>query len=220
MRTSARSLSAPFNSNTAVVLLSAFLVVFSGCDGGDSSGPVHVFFGTNNLGECDSIGINLDLLSAGAEVGRLDDGTLDCAIDASLEVMGCVAIFDLLGDGDSLNVDIEGCRVPGTSSLFGCGFTKGDIAALDSVTSSFCDCVGEPACDWNYFCDDGPSICLSLDGNPSGCEDCFNQIDDDGDGYVDCGDLDCYISACGYGNSTVTCPNSTSTTVTTTTTID
>ena len=110
------------------------------------------------------------------------DGSVDCALDASLVGDGCSGTFDLVDNGDTLRVSIDGCVTPAITSLFACGFTKADVSTLASATSADCECVGEPLCDWNIYCDRSPGICVSEDGDPEACEDCSNGVDDDGNG--------------------------------------
>jgi hypothetical protein len=200
----------------AISLLPAVLISLAACDdddgGGGGGGPALLFFGTNNIHECSPITIDVDLAAANAVVARQGDGSLDCALDTSLA--GCNASFDETGGGDNLHVIIDGCEVPPISSLFECNFSDGDISMVAAATSAECDCVGEPACYWNIFCLELPDICVAEEANPSACEDCFNGEDDDGDGFVDCRDRDCAIEDCGFGQTTVTCPNSTSTSTT------
>jgi len=202
------------------LLLIALLVVVGGCDdsdgGDDGGGPVQLFFGTHNIRECMPITVDVNLLAANAVVAEQGDGSLDCALDAALAGDGCTGQFALVNGGSTLRAVIDGCDVPPETSLFECGFDTGDAAALTSDSTAICDCVGEPLCDLNLFCDPTPAICVSQDPDPDSCEDCSNGQDDDGDGFVDCEDAHCFIVDCGWGQTTITC-SSTSTTTTTTT---
>lgn len=198
------------------LLLPALLLALTGCDdddgGGAGGGPGFLFFGTNNIQECRPITVDVDLATSNAAVALLSDGSLDCALDASLA--GCNATFEETGGGANLRVTIADCFIPPISSLFECNFSEGDISMISDATSAVCDCVGEPACYRNIYCLESPNVCVAQEADPSACEDCFNGEDDDGDGYVDCRDGDCAIEDCGYGQTTVTCPNSTSTSTT------
>lgn len=202
------------------VLLGMLLVTLAGCDDSDdgTGGSVHLYFGTSNIRECMPMEVEVDLLAAGAEVARRNDGSLDCAVDPALASSGCTGTFELLDiveEDDTLAVIIDGCEVPEIASLFDCEFSAGDPAAIESSVDSFCDCVGEPECRLNIFCLRRPEICVSETPGVGVCEDCFNDTDDDGDGFVDCDDANCYIVDCGIGQTTITC-TSTSTTTTTT----
>jgi len=197
-------------------VLTSLFVAATGCDNDTDVASVRRFFGHNNIRQCRSINISVDLAVANATLAHLEDGSLDCALDESLEAQGCEISFDQTRDGDTLHVLVDGCRVPAETSLFDCGFRKGDMHALSSATYADCDCDGEPVCDWNIFCFESPRICVAAEANPGACEDCFNGVDDDGDGFVDCRDGDCAIVDCGVGQSTVTCPSSTTTFTTTT----
>ncbi len=201
----------------SVATVLALSVVLAGCDDSDDGGgggAVRAYFGTNNIRACMPIQVDVDLDAANAVVAQAN-GSLDCAIDAALAGGGCVATFEELSGGDLLRVTIDGCEVPEVSSLFECGFTEGDLSALALAVSSVCDCVGEPICQFNIFCDPTPGICVSDEANAGACEDCFNAVDDDGNGFTDCEDQNCHIENCGFGQTTITCSTSTTTTTTT-----
>lgn len=199
------------------VLMLAVVVIATGCDDSDdggSAGTVRAFFGSSNIRECMPIEVEVDLLADHVVVARRDNGSLDCAIDASLVNLGCTGTFDLAYAGQTLRVVIDGCEVPPVASLFECGFSEGNIASIGSDVFAFCECVGEPICHLNIFCDSTPEICVSDEANPSACEDCSNGVDDDGNGETDCADPNCHVEECGYGQTTITCPTSTTTTTT------
>ncbi len=201
-----------------VVPLTLFVVV-AGCASDDSGtvGTERFYFGTNNIRECEPITVDVDLATAQAVVARLTDGSLDCELNGFLAAYGCTGIFSELDGGGTLRVVIDGCEVPPVSDLFACEFSKGDLSGFVFATSAECDCVGEPLCRYNAFCDRTPGICASEDADPGACEDCANDIDDDGNGSVDCDDQNCHKEDCGWGLTTITC--STTSTTTTTTTI-
>ena len=200
------------------ILPLALLVAVTGCDsndGGGSGGSVQLSFGTNNIQPCIPITVDVDLQAANAVLAQQPDGSVDCALDASLVGDGCSGTFDLLNSGNTLRVSIDGCVTPAITSLFACGFTKADISTLASATSAECECVGEPLCFWNVYCDRTPGICVSEDGDPEACEDCSNGVDDDGNGFTDCDDQNCHNENCGWGGTTITCSSTTTTTTTT-----
>ena len=203
----------------AHVLLGAVLcLALVGCDDGDSDGDgnglLQVYFATNNIKECTPLTVDVNLAAAGANIAHLDDGSLNCGLDGALSSSGCSGAFSLTDGGNTLHAVIDGCAVPLETNLFRCAFVEGDISLLNANTSSVCDCVGEPICHLNIYCDATPTICVNEDADPHACEDCFNDVDDDGDGDVDCRDDNCHVIDCGWGQTTITC-----TTTTTTTTI-
>lgn len=59
-------------------------------------------------------------------------------------------------------------------------------------------------------CGSDVSVCLDFDDGPPSCELCDNGKDDDGDGLVDCRDVDCRDS----GHCAKAAPASTSTSTT------
>ena len=214
------------NDNVRRVLLSISAIVLClavvGCDDSDDGddGGVQFFFGTNNIKECMPITVDVDLAAAGAVVAE-SNGVPDCTIDGTLAASGCTAQFTLVNGGNTLEAFIDGCETPLETNLFGCEFTQGDGSVLTSNSTAACDCVGEPICDLNIYCDPSPAICVSEDADPQSCEDCSNNVDDDGDGDVDCSDQKCHIVDCGWGQTTITCSTTSTTTtlfVTTTTT--
>lgn len=201
------------------ILQLAAVMAMTGCDdsgGGAAGQPVTLFFGTNNIRACMPIIIDVDLDASAAVVARHTDGGPDCALDPNLVSDGCTATFEELDGGAILQAVIDGCEVPEISNLFGCNFSEADVTAVGASVDAVCDCVGEPLCDWNIFCDPWPAICTSLAPDPSSCEDCSNFVDDNGDGLVDCRDPNCHIEDCGYGQSTITCSTTTTSTTSTT----
>jgi hypothetical protein len=211
-----RSNHSPSARRSAALVLALMLGALVGCDDSDDggSGPGRLYFSTANIQECMPMHVDVPLVAAGATVAQRGDGSPDCDVDATLASAGCTGTFELEADG-VLAVDIDGCEVPPEANLFDCKFDAGDPAAIGSSVESACTCVGEPICHLNLYCLRFPEICVSENAGPNACEDCFNDIDDDDDTFVDCDDANCYIVDCGVGQTTITC-TSTSTTTTTT----
>jgi hypothetical protein len=199
-----------------VVPLTLFIVI-AGCnsDDGGAVGTERFYFGTNNIRECEPITVDVDLASAQAVVARQTDGSLDCELNGFLSAFGCSGDFSELDGGGTLRVVIDGCEVPPVADLFACEFSEGDLSGFVFATSAECDCVGEPICRFNAFCDQTPGICVSADADPGACEDCSNDIDDDENGFVDCEDQNCHTEECGWGLTTITCTTTSTTTTTT-----
>jgi hypothetical protein len=129
---------------------------------------------------------------------------------------GCQASFDQADDGSTLTVTIDNCEVT-EGTLFSCGFRSGDLQALNASTAGACECALEPICHLNgSTCYQTPGICVSENPAADDCEDCGNDLDDDGDGEADCDDGDCFLD-CGFGLSTITCSSTTVSTITTST---
>jgi len=203
------------------VLLAAVTITSAGCDNGDETPPVQIFFGTNNLAPCHSFRVDLDLAVADAVLARLDDGSVDCSLDALLAQHGCRITFDEVDHGSMLQVTIENCDLE-NATLFDCFFSKADTQRLNASTQAHCSCSIEPVCYLNGpTCYPDPGICVTEDPSGWGCEDCYNHVDDDGDGDADCRDGNCWLE-CGVGQTTITCSTTitvTSTTMAPTTTI-
>lgn len=191
----------------ALGLLTLCLFAVAACGGSGGSGTEQLFFGTNNIQRCSAITVDIDLEASAAEVSTRDDGSPDC--DLTAERIGCRALFEQIDNGSTLRAVIDGCEIPERASLFGCQFSAADTAEVSAMTTGTCDCVGEPECSRNIYCLEQPNICVSPIDDPGACEDCFNNEDDDGDGFVDCDDRDCAIAECGFGQTTITCSTST-----------
>ncbi|HXC51386.1 MAG TPA: hypothetical protein VN634_10915 [Candidatus Limnocylindrales bacterium] len=193
--------------------LSACLLLVS-CDDGSSGGgppPVRLFFSQNNFGSCESLVTEIDLQDANAVLAHKGDGSPDCAINAALS--DCDVSFTEINDGSTLRVAIADCRIPAIATIFDCSFKKANLVALDEQTHSDCSCNADPVCIFNSTCLELPALCINADPDHD-CELCFNDIDDDGNGKVDCADPKCDAD-CGVGQSTLTCPASSTTTTTT-----
>jgi len=203
------------------LLLLAFLVVVVGCDSddGDAVGTQRFYFGTNNIRECEPITVDVNLATAQAVVARQPDGSPDCELNGFLAAYGCTGTFNELDGGGTLRVVIDGCEVDPVADLFSCEFSEGDLSGFVFATSAECDCVGEPICRFNAFCDQTPGICVSDDADPGACEDCSNDVDDDGNGFVDCDDQNCHTEECGWGLTTITCTTTSTSTTTTVTNV-
>ena len=119
-----------------------------------------------------------------------------------------------------LRVSISNCFINAYSSLASCRFESADIRKLEENTFATCDCESERRCYYNrQHCDVSPYLCINTSADPGSCEDCFNGIDDDGNGILDCEDPNCSPSFdCGTlgSSTTATCPPSTTLQATTT----
>ena len=95
--------------------------------------------------------------------GDIDCDDSDCVLDAACDA----------GDGE--------CCAPGNPSP-GC----------DDEVGEDCVCAADPFCcnvEWDGICADAYEN--QCGGTCAGTEDCANGVDDDGDGAVDCDDVDC-----------------------------
>ena len=147
----------------------------------------------NGVEVCDPV---LDC-QAGAAVD-CDDGFV-CTTDTCDEV-GDVCVNDASGCicGDGLPAPGEQCDPPATQGGDpACGddclFICGNGVVGDSICSA--GIVGA-ACGTNADCDvlGGDGVCFVEECEPPGPETCNNGIDDDGDGFIDCADVDCQSS--------------------------
>ncbi|MFT4569479.1 MAG: hypothetical protein ACI8TX_003305 [Hyphomicrobiaceae bacterium] len=187
----------------ALVLSLGFAV--GGCDDGGGSGLIRIFFGIVGDGDCGRVVVTVDLDAAGASIDTDDLGAANCDLASSLD--GCQSDIDL--DGNLLTVTIDSCTIDEISALFSCVFDSGlNIDALEAATTAICECSVAG-------CDETPPLCIDRDPNPLSCENCDNDVDDDGNGLTDCEDPVCEnVAPCNF-NSTTT---STTTTVSDTTT--
>jgi hypothetical protein len=186
----------------------------AGCEGGGGN-PVRLYFGMTNSDACSRLEIFVDLEQGGAEVKRLDDGTLDCLLSPALVGEGCTASFVETDGGGTLSIELGDCDVFRYDALFQCGFDRVDLSTINAAVVASCDCAGSPECELNGpTCYRSPGICMTVSPGGDDCEHCDNNVDDDGDGKVDCDDPKCWYD-CGVGLTTVTCPTSTSMTTST-----
>jgi hypothetical protein len=195
--------------------LLATAVILAGCDEGSSGGVQSVYFSSSNYQGCATEYVRFRAIEYG-EVLRKDDGNLDCTISPGLADAGCTLELGENDSSDSVLATVDGCRVPNDVNLFSCEFRDPDFFALNTEANVHCGCLAyEDSCYVNGICD----MCASRDAERGACEDCTNNLDDDGDKRIDCSDRDCeFTDECGFGRSTITCINSTSTTTTSTST--
>ncbi len=204
---------------SAVIVATALL---ASCEGGGHA-PVRHYVGTVNYGQCKRLDVVLDLAAGHADIARRQDHSVDCSLTEDLVALGCSASFVEIDGGRQLSVTIEDCAVPTDPiDLLSCLFRNVDENALESATDGHCTCATQPACiDNGPTCRTGPVICIGSGDRPGACENCENGADDNHDGSVDCDDPECSFSnSCGLfgpNNTTITCPSSSSTTVTTVT---
>jgi hypothetical protein len=200
---------------TASALCASVLLIVSlvtGCDDGNGPGTQRVHFSMSNYDGCIVTLANLDLAAADADIARNDDGSVACSISAELDAAGCEIAFTEPEGGGELSVEIGSCSILGIATLFSCDFRHVDMKKLEFEPSAGCDCwTDASSCYFNGICD----LCASGDANRTGCENCDNNRDDDGDGELDCEDSDCrFAKSCGFGRTTVTCRSSSTTTTT------
>lgn len=194
-------------------LLASFLLMAAGCEDGGGQ-PTRLYFGMENSDTCSRLDIVVDLQNAGAQVGRLGNGSLDCALSATLITEGCEASFTESSDGRGLRVEITECEDVWEGAFFECGFDRVDLSTINASINADCDCAHEPNCFLNGpTCYRDPGICATEDPSGDGCEHCDNDVDDDGDNQVDCDDPKCFYD-CGVGLTTITCTTSTMVTTT------
>jgi len=189
--------------------------VLGGCNNGDGDSLIRLFFGINGNGNCSGVTVIVDLDDAEAFIARDQDGEVQCVLNAVLENNGCD--IDFSEQNGNLRADISGCTIPAISNLFSCLFEDVDISELQETSSATCQCTTQN-------CDGDPPVCISLDPDPTSCEDCDNGIDDDGNGETDCDDPNCEnFPGCSPTTTTsttsTTVPDTTTTTVTTSTTV-
>jgi hypothetical protein len=188
----------------------ALMLLVASCDGGGSS-MLRVHFSiTSNHGGCDGADVRLYLDSSDAVLGRNADGTLSCQIAPVLASRGCSLAVDESDDGTWVEFRVD-CPIGTVSDFFYCDFLEANVSSphLGLVTNCGCD---PTSCHLLGRC----VVCASVDEDGSTCEHCDNNVDDDGDGDVDCEDSDCdFTEECGYGVSTLQCGSMTTTTTST-----
>ncbi len=119
-----------------------------------------------------------------------DLGALDCGVDCRFDTTGCLQIEicdnGLDDDGDAV-IDCEDSSCAGEPPCPRCG---------DGVADPGEECDDPDL--RGYGCEDvgfagGTLACFACLFDTTACTDefCSNGADDDGDGYIDCGDLDC-----------------------------
>ena len=179
---------------TMLVAATLATALLPGCNGGGGD-KTTVFFGSNGRGDCRTltVRVSIDPDDLGA-----------CGLDPALAAAGCEL---LVAEHDGVvEINVLGCIVPESASLFSCGFDDIDALNVQRLTESLCGCVDR--------CDPFPPICVSTDGDRTSCEICVNGLDDDGNGEADCGDDNCrHVDPCA---TTTTSTSSTTTTSTTT----
>lgn len=184
--------------------------VLGGCNNGNGSGLIRLYFGINGSGSCNSVTVEVNLDDAGAIIARDEEGDLQCELNSALAESGCDIAYQELENGD-LRVTIDECVIPAVTNLFSCLFEQVDISELQETASSICACRNEG-------CDGTPPVCISdKSPDPTICEDCDNGKDDDGNGLIDCEDPNCE-NAPECGATTTTTSTSTSVTVSSTST--
>jgi hypothetical protein len=185
-------------------LIASVLLVAAGCEDGGAQ-PVRLYFSMENSAPCEVLEVVVDLGHAGASVTRLSNGSLDCLVSAAMEAEGCTASFTQSHDGKGLLVEIDRCSDVSEGTFFECGFDSVDLSTINASIGASCECADEPNCFLNgSTCYRSPGICASELAVGDDCENCDNDIDDDGDGKVDCRDPKCFYD-CGVGLTTVTC---------------
>ncbi len=193
-------------------------LVMAGCDGGGGSSLLRLFFGINGTGDCSSVVVQIDLSRAGAVIAKdLSTGALRCEPNSSLASTGC--LFDFSQTGSLFTATIDQCTIPAVTNLFHCFFSDGRLADIRGYTTAEC------VCDVSGECNDIPDVCVSTSVDPTSCEDCGNNRDDDGDGLTDCEDPACMSDPLcmpttlpSTSTSTTTTSSSTTTTTVSTTT--
>jgi hypothetical protein len=194
-----------------------FAALLASCDSG-SKPPVVLHFGMHNWNDCEAASVEVNLEASSAVLARTPAGAPDCW--SEMDEKCDVSIVELDG-GMRLRVEIKNCFINAYSSLASCRFTDASIGELERRTFATCDCESERRCDLNrQHCDVTPYLCVSESVDPGSCEDCFNGVDDDGNGITDCDDPNCSPSfECGtLGSSTTATCTSTSLLATTSTT--
>jgi hypothetical protein len=192
-------------------VIAAAVTALPGCDNGDGT-PVRLFFAMANSAACEPLDIFVDLDQSGASLAKRGDGSPDCSLSAQLVAEGCQATFSSANDAE-LTVHVTNCEA-WEATMFECGFRNVDLVQLSAAVHAVCDCADEAVCYLNgSTCYRTPELCVTQ--NPAGndCEQCYNDIDDDEDGQVDCDDGNCWLE-CGVGLTTITCPPSSSSTTT------
>jgi hypothetical protein len=196
----------------AVALMSTLLLAH--CDG-DGNSTQRVYFSmTSNYDGCAGEEVRLYLDSSDAVLGRNEDGSVSCQLEPALADDSCDLVVREDENGAWFDFWMDDCRISNVANLFYCDFVQvtGTGPNLGLVTS--CGC-GPTSCHLLGRC----SLCASLDPDRSNCENCDNNVDDDGDGRADCEDFDCDFSEeCGYGATTLLCDSTTTTTTTSSTT--
>jgi len=170
---------------------------------------------------CDGMDLN-DMTCA---LLNLESGTLRCNADCTYDTSECTGGAEC-GDGVVQGgEECDGSNLAGkTCQTLGEGFEGGTLGCSTSCTYDTSECTASAECgneviESGEMCDGenyGGITCVSLGYaggqlqcssdcqlDTSGCsqgqaEECDNEIDDDGDGFIDCDDADCYSDpACG-----------------------
>jgi hypothetical protein len=191
------------------------LALYTSCNDGDGApGPVTVHYSMTNYDGCVEEEASLELAAAHSVVARTDTGVPDCTLDERLASRGCTMIVGDVNAGERLTILVR-CGVGDHTPLFSCKFTTIDLAALNDDANISCGCLAQQdACYTHGVCD----LCASETTERTGCEECDEGLDEDGDGEIDCDDTDCELTQeCGFGRTTITCSDSTSTSTTSST---
>jgi hypothetical protein len=185
-------------------LIATAVMLAAGCEDGGGE-PTRLYFSMENSAGCEVLEVVVDLGNAGAEIGRLANGSPDCVVSAALAAEGCTATFTDSNDGRGLLVEVRRCLDATEGTFFECVFDRVDLSTINASIGASCECADEPNCHLNGpTCYRSPGICASELSVGDDCENCDNDLDDDGDGRVDCDDPKCFYD-CGRGLTTVTC---------------
>ncbi len=173
---------------------SAYIIAVDGWDGAVSDFNLELSCGVTPGTEfdCDD-GIDNDA------DGATDCDDSDCLpqpVCQGVDVEVCNDGVDNDGDGDSDCDDIEDCN-----TFPGCDYGDGDCCVTNGSPGCDNDLGEDCVCEIDSFCCGGvwDPLCINLFVNECGgtCggpiteTDCVNNVDDDGDGLVDCDDADC-----------------------------
>jgi hypothetical protein len=197
----------PFFALVFRSVVAASAAILLGSCGGSGDTTTVAYSGVIEGYQCNDYYMVLALEESGAELAKRRGG-IACELGPELEGRGCRFFADEVSDPDQLRVVLLDCPFDLSEVLFRCDYTEADVESMNRWTYAGC-CFNRNSHDG--YCEELP-VCFTDEETGASCEDCYNSIDDDGDGLVDCEDRLCReVPECE--------PPTTSTTSTTTTTV-
>jgi hypothetical protein len=186
----------------ALVVSASFLL--ASC-GGSGDTTTIAYSGVIDGYECSDYYMALYLEESGTELAK-GRGGISCELGPELEGRGCR--FFAEESDERLQVVLLDCPFDLSEALFRCHYTQADVQLMNRWAFAGC-CFNRNS--HNGYCDN-LLVCFTDEETGASCEDCYNGVDDDGDGLVDCDDTLCRkVPEC-EPTTTTTLPASTTTT--------